>query len=99
MTVMRDPYHMNSIGWIEGSVQDLRYALRQLRRSPVFATVVIATLASGIGGTTAVFSVVHAVLLAPLPYEQPGQLVRVYQQEPENPSTPKACSLPGSEEG
>jgi putative ABC transport system permease protein len=87
MTLMRDPYHMNSIGWIEGSVQDLRYALRQLRRSPVFATVVIATLALGIGGTTAVFSVVHAVLLAPLPYEQPGQLVRVYQQEPENPST------------
>ena len=63
---------MNSIGWIQGSVQDLRYGLRQLRRSLVFTTVVIATHASGIGGTTAVFSVVHAVLLAPLPYEQPA---------------------------
>ena len=46
-----------------------------------------ATLGVGIGGTTAVFSVVQAVLLAPLPYEQPGQLVRFYQQEPDNPDT------------
>lgn len=67
--------------------QDLRYAVRQLRRSPGFSGVVIATLAVGIGGTTAVFSVTHAVLLAPLPFAQPGQLVRIYQQEPERPST------------
>ena len=61
--------------------------VRQLRRSPGFSAVVIATLAVGIGGTTAVFSVLQAVLLAPLPYEQPGQLVRVYQQEPDKPDT------------
>jgi putative ABC transport system permease protein len=67
--------------------QDLRYALRQLRRSPGFSAVVIATLAVGIGGTTAVFSVMHAVLLAPLPYAQPGQLVRVYQQKSDNHAT------------
>jgi MacB-like periplasmic core domain len=88
VTLMREEiYQMNSIRWIEGLVQDLRYARRQLRRSPVFTAVVSATLALGIGGTTAMFSVVQAVLLAPLPYEQPGQLVRVYQQEPENAST------------
>jgi putative ABC transport system permease protein len=67
--------------------QDLRYGLRQVRRSPGFSTVVIATLAVGIGGTTAVFSVTHAVLFAPLPYAQPGQLVRIYQQDPANPGT------------
>src|SRR5688572_5075043 len=67
--------------------QDLRYGLRQVRRSPGFSAVVIATLAVGIGGTTAVFSVTHAVLLAPLPYAQPGQLVRIYQQDPADAAT------------
>ena len=52
-----------------------------------FSAVVIATLALGIGGTTAVFSAMHAVLLAPLPYPQPGQLVRIYQQEADNDAT------------
>jgi putative ABC transport system permease protein len=65
----------------------VKYALRQLRRSPIFTAVVVATLALGIGGTTAMFSVVQAVLFAPLTYEEPGELVRLYQQEPENPST------------
>src|SRR5687767_1456547 len=78
---------MNSIAWIEQGVQDLRYAVRQLRGSAGFASVVAATLGLGIGGATAVFSVVQAVLLAPLPYEQPGQLVRFYQQEPDKPDT------------
>ena len=54
----------------------------------------IATLAVGIGGTTAVFSVMHAVMLAPLPYAQPGELVRIYQQEPENPATRGGVSAP-----
>jgi putative ABC transport system permease protein len=67
--------------------QDLRFAFRQIRRSPGFSGVVILTLALGIGGTTAVFSVLQAVLLAPLPYDEPGQLVRFYQQEPEKPVT------------
>ena len=66
---------------------DLRFAIRQLWRSPGFAGVVIVTLALGIGGTTAVFSVLQTVLLAPLPYEEPGQLVRFYQQEPDKPAT------------
>ena len=74
--------------------QDLRYAVRQARRSPGFSAVVIATLAVGIGGATAVFNVAHAVLLAPLPYSEPGQLVRLYQQEPGNPSTRRGVSAP-----
>jgi predicted permease len=67
--------------------QDLKYAVRQMRRNPGFAAAVIVTLAVGIGGTTAVFSVFQAVLLAPLPYEQSGRLVRLYQQEPDKPAT------------
>ena len=74
--------------------QDVRYAVRQLRRAPGFSTVVIGTLAVGIGGTTAVFSVMHAVVLAPLPYAQPDQLLRIYQQEPENPATRGGVSAP-----
>ena len=90
VTIARERiYQMNTIGWIESVGQDVRYAIRQLRHAPGFALVVVATLALGIGGTTAVFSVVEAVLLAPLPYEQPGQLVRVYMQEPGNPTTRK----------
>lgn len=87
-TVTRDVIHeMNSLGWMEHGVQDVRYALRQFRRSAGFTAVVVATLGLGIGGATAVFSVVQAVLLAPLPYEEPGQLVRFYQQEPDKPDT------------
>ena len=78
---------MNGSVGSTGSRRISGYALRQVRRSPGFAAVVIATLALGIGGTTAVFSVVQAVLLAPLPYDEPGQLVRFYQQEPDKPDT------------
>jgi predicted permease len=78
---------MRRIALMENLAQDMRYGIRTLRKSPGFAGVVIATLALGIGGVTAVFSVVQAVLLAPLPYEEPGQLVRFYQQEQEDPST------------
>lgn len=61
--------------------RDARFALRALRRNPGFAAVAIITLAVGIGGTTAVFSAVDAVLLEPLPYQQPGQLVRLYYSD------------------
>jgi putative ABC transport system permease protein len=57
--------------------QDLRYGLRMLRRSPVFAVTSILTLALGIGATTAIFSVVDAVVLNPLPFPTAGRLVRV----------------------
>jgi predicted permease len=74
--------------------QDLRYAIRQLLRGPGFSAVVIATLAVGIGGTTAVFSVTHAILLAPLPFAQPGQLVRIYQRAEESAAERRGVSAP-----
>src|SRR4029079_13447767 len=64
---------------------DISFALRTLARNPGFAAVVVATLAIGIGATTAVFSAVNAVMLRPLPYSQPGQLVRLYQTDVQHP--------------
>lgn len=81
-------------GWLELPGQEVRYAIRKLRTSPGFASVVVLTLALGIGGTIAVFSVVHAVLLAPLPYEEPGQLVRFYMQDQGDPSRRHGLSRP-----
>jgi predicted permease len=69
---------------IEMLVQDLKHALRSLRRKPSFTVVVVLTLAIGIGGTTAIFGAVNAVLLRPLPYPQPDALMRVFKTSIEN---------------
>ena len=63
--------------FVEGLARDVRYGLRQLRRNKSFTAVAVLTLALGIGGTTAIFSVVNGVLIQPLPYSHPGRLVEV----------------------
>src|SRR5262245_11301999 len=67
---------------VDTTVQDLRYALRGLRRNPAFSLVAVATLAIGIGAGTAVYSFVRAVLLRPLPFHNPSALVRVFETNP-----------------
>jgi predicted permease len=64
---------------MNGLVQDIRYALRQLRRSPGFAAVTVITLALGIGANTAIFSVVNEVLLNPLPFHDAGRIVSMFE--------------------
>src|SRR3954469_1138023 len=70
---------------LEDFGQDLRFALRSLRRNAGFAAVAVRSLALGVGPATAIFSVVHAVLLRPLPYPQPDRLVRVWNSWNETP--------------
>src|SRR5215467_3400387 len=68
---------------LSGLPGDIRFACRQLRRAPSFAAIAIATLGLGAGAATAVFNVVDAVLLKPLPYRHPDQLVAIWETNAE----------------
>ena len=60
--------------WLHGMTQDLGYALRAFRRSPAFTFVALLSLTLGIGATTAIFSVIYGVIIAPYPYAKPGEI-------------------------
>ena len=82
------------IGLVEAGVSDLRYGARLLRRSPTFTVAATLTMALGIGATTAIFSVVDATLLRPLPYPDPDQLVTIIDDLPGVGATDVGLSEP-----
>ena len=83
VALIRDQIHGAwGLAWLERLGQDVRYALRQLRRAPGFASVCLLTLALGIGANTAMFSVVQGVVLAPLPFPNANRIVFVWEKRP-----------------
>lgn len=82
-TIIREEiYRMNSLNLLESIWQDVRRGFRMLRKNAGFSLVVILTLALGIGANTAIFSVVHAVVLSPLPYDDPDKLMVIVESNP-----------------
>ena len=82
MQIKEQQHDGRGLPFVDTTLQDLRYGLRALRKNPAYSLVAIATLAIGIGAGTAVFSIAGAVLLRPLPYGDPGRLVRVFETNP-----------------
>ncbi|HXO26483.1 MAG TPA: ABC transporter permease [Thermoanaerobaculia bacterium] len=83
---------------LEALGQDVRFALRLLRRNPGYAGAVVAALALGIGANTAIFSVVRGVLLHELPYREPDRLVVLHQRQPLDPDQEQGFSVPDIED-
>ena len=83
---------LRGVNWIENLLQDLRYSMRRLRQEPGFTAVAVLTLALGVGSNTAIFSVVRAALLRPLPYAQPDRLITLGEVRSRNEPDPLAMS-------
>src|SRR5437660_7749966 len=73
--------------WLDNFLQDVRFSLRTLRKSPGFFFVAVLTLGLGIGATVAAFSVVNAILLRPFAFDRPETLLWIYSQRPDNART------------
>ncbi len=73
---------MWGFSWVDNLVHDIRYALRILRRNPGFSCIAILSLALGIAGNTAIFSIINTLLIKPLPYHEPDRLMRITQLYP-----------------
>src|SRR5215472_18616969 len=92
---IREHHHAeHSLPLIENLLFDLRYAVRMLLRSPGFSFIAIATMALGVGATTAIYSVIDATLLHPLPYPNPSELVRVEDNLPGTGAQDVGISVP-----
>jgi len=92
-SIREEIWRRSSIGFFETVWQDLRYALRTMRKSPAFTLTAVLILAVGIGGNTTMFTVINGVLLKPLGYREPGQLVRVFLSNPKQPQYDASFSL------